>query len=158
MSVSSQHRIIRPANRLRVKVRLSDLTVSELMAKANRVMAAIAKSYPKWLQADLHALTAAYQKLRLAPQDPAARAELFRIAHEIRGQAAGFGYGLAGEAGGSLCYCLNRRETFSEVDLQVIEAHIDAISVCLKQSLKGDGGSVGRELSAELSALIERTR
>lgn len=158
MSVSSQHRIIRPANRLQVKVLLSDLTVSELMAKANRVMAAIARSYPKWLQADLQALTAAYQKLRQMPQDPAAKAELFRLAHDIRGQAAGFGYDLASEVGGSLCHCLNRHETFSEVDLQVIEAHIDAISVCLKKSLNGDGGAVGRELSAELSALIERTQ
>ncbi|MDP6874617.1 MAG: Hpt domain-containing protein [Alphaproteobacteria bacterium] len=154
---SSQHRIIRPANRLQVKMRLSDLTVSELMAKANQVMAAMAKSYPKWLQADLEDLAAAYRKLCEVPQDQAVKAELFRISHDIKGQAAGFGYDLAGEVGGSLCYCLNRRETISEVDLQVIEAHIDAFTACVKQSLKGDGGTIGRELSAELSALIERT-
>ncbi|MBT6911185.1 MAG: hypothetical protein HOA21_08540, partial [Rhodospirillaceae bacterium] len=51
MNSSEQHRIIRPANRLQIKARLSDLTVTQMMAKAHEVMATIAQGYSKWLLA-----------------------------------------------------------------------------------------------------------
>lgn len=64
MSLSSQHRIIRPANRLHIKARFSDLSVSQMMAKAHRVMAVIAQSYSQCLRADLEALAAVQKKLQ----------------------------------------------------------------------------------------------
>ena len=56
-----------------------------------------------------------------------------------------------------LCDFLERHELIEEVQLKVVEAHISAIRAYLRQSLKGDGGSVGQELTAELSGLIQRT-
>ena len=158
MPIPKQHRIIKPENRLQSKMRLSKLSVSELMAKANAVMAAIAASYPEWLQKDLEKLIAAHERLREDPLDEAARSELFRTAHDIRGQAAGFGYDLASHAGGSLCQCLRQRPGLSTADLHVVDAHINIIRACLGQSLKGDGGAIGQELVAELNILIERTK
>ena len=106
MNSSEQHRIIRPANRLQIKARLSDLTVTQMMAKAHEVMATIAQGYSKWLLADLKALIKAHDGLRQNPNDADVKAELFRIAHDVRGQAASFGYDLASEMGASLCHYL----------------------------------------------------
>lgn len=158
MTTIKQHRVVHPENRLQVKTRLSELSVAELMAKAHEVMAEIAKSYPKWLQKDLDKLIAAHERLNAEPQDTVSRAELFSTAHDIRGQAAGFGFDLASDVGGSLCQCLKQRQDLSGVDLHVIDAHINVIRACLRQKLKGDGGAIGQELWAELTTLIERTK
>ncbi len=158
MKTVKQPRVFQPENRLQVKTRVSDLTVEQLMAKANKIMAAMAENYPKWLRKDLEKLIAAHEKLVADPCDEASRADLFRTAHDIRGQAAGFGYDLASHAGGSLCQCLRQRPVLSAADLHVIDAHINIIRACLGQSLKGDGGAIGQELLTELNILIERTK
>ena len=121
MSIASQHKIIRPANRLHVKARISDLSVSQMMANAHRVMAVIAQSYSQWLRADLEGLMRSYKLLRAeldndADRD-AHRKDLFRISHDIRGQAASFDYDLASDIATSLCGYLERHEKMKEVQL-----------------------------------------
>jgi|APSaa5957512535_1039671.scaffolds.fasta_scaffold255020_1 chemotaxis protein histidine kinase CheA len=153
MSLSSQYRPIRPVNRLHGKAQFSEFSVPQMMAKAHRAMEAIAKNYSQWLQADLELLTAAQMNLRAAPHDPVHKSELFQIAHDIRGQAAGFGYELAGELATSLCRYLERTDHMGSVQLKVIAAHIDAIRAYVAQASSGDGGAVGRELLARLTAL-----
>lgn len=157
MSVSSEYRIIRPANRLHIKARFSDLSVAQMMARAHRVMDKLAKDYTQWLRVDVEALLAARQKLCADPRDALGRADLFRIAHDIRGQAASFGYDLASEIATSLCQYLERRTRLESVDLEIIEAHIDAIRAYMGQPSKGDGGALGQEVMAELTASIQRT-
>jgi len=156
MSLSNEHRIFRPANPLSIKARRSDLTIAEMMAKSHQVMADLAKDYPQWLRSDLEALAAANKRLRAEPHNCAGKPDIFRIAHDIRGQAPGFGYALAGDISASLCQYLERTERFEAAELHIVEAHIKAIRACVLQSLKGDGGAVGQELLAELAALIQR--
>lgn len=156
MSLSSQHRIIRPANRLHIKARFSDLSVSQMMAKAHRVMAVIAQSYSQCLRADLEALAAVQKKLQAQPNGAGNKAELFRISHDIRGQAASFGYDMASHVGTSLCQYLERQDYLGANQLKVVDAHINAIRAYLRQFLKGDGGAVGQAIMVELEALIQR--
>jgi len=156
MSQSNQHRIFRPDNLLNIKARRSDMSVAEMMAKSHQVMADIAKDYPQWLRSDLKALVTANKKLRAEPHNGAGKPDLFRIAHDIRGQAPGFGYALAGDISASLCQYLERTERFEAAELHIVGAHIKAIRACVLQSLKGDGGATGQELMAELTALIQR--
>ena len=157
MSIASQHKIIRPANRLHIKARISDLSVSQMMANAHRVMALIAQNYSQWLCADLGGLSRSFENLSAEPGNGDHRNDLFRISHDIRGQAASFDYDLASDIATSLCGFLERHEKIEEVQLKVVEAHISAIRAYLRQSLKGDGRSVGQELMAEISGLIQRT-
>ena len=157
MSIASQYKIIRPANRLHIKARISDLSVSQMMANAHRVMALIAQNYSQWLCADLDGLSRRFEYRSAEPGNGDHRNDLFRISHDIRGQAASFDYDLASDIATSLCGFLERHEKIEEVQLKVVEAHISAIRAYLRQSLKGDGGSVGQELTAELSGLIHRT-
>lgn len=154
MSLSSQHRIIRPAKRLHFKARDSDLSVSQTMAKAHRVMAAIAKIYAQWLSADLEALSAIQENLHAAPNDAGGKRELFRIAHEIKGQAGGFGYRPVGEIAASLCQYLEKIETLGSVQMKIIDAHIDAMRAYLERS--GEGGAGDRGTVARLAVMITR--
>ena len=80
------------------------------MAKAHRVMAVIAQSYSQWLRADLEALAAVQKKLQAQLNGAGNKAELFRISHDIRGQAASFGYDMASHVGTSLCQYLERQD------------------------------------------------
>jgi hypothetical protein len=154
--LSNQHRIIRPAKRLHFKARNSDLSVSQTMAKAHRVMAAIAKNHGQWLSADLEALSAIQKKLHAAPSDAGGKSKLFHIAHEIQDQAGSFGYGPVGEIGASLCQYLEKTEKLGSVQMKVIDAHIDAMRANLARSSAGGGG--GRVIMAPLAAMITRAR
>ena len=101
-----------------------------------------------------------YKLLRAELDNDAHRNDLFRISHDIRGQAASFGYDLASDIATSLCRYLERHEhheRLQEPQLKVIDAHISAIRAYLRQSLQGNGGVIGQELMAELSSLVART-
>jgi chemotaxis protein histidine kinase CheA len=98
--------------------------------------------------------------LRAAIADPDGRAaaldSLYRIAHDMKGQAATFGYPLATDVAALLCKVLAGRPRLDAAALKIAETHVNGLSVVLRTGLSGDGGATGVELLARLRTLAER--
>lgn len=80
--------------------------------------------------------------------------EVYRLFHDLQGQAALFGYPLlASMAQG---FCVYWRSAEGEVGperLPVMLAHLDAARLVLESKLEGQGGATGRAMLAELEAV-----
>lgn len=126
----------------------------EILDRAERAVEELSGDYAYWAQQDIDGLREA---VALARSDPAnakaAIADIYRHALDLKGQGGGFGYGLITAVGDLLNKFMEGRTTISAVDFEIIEAHIDALQVVLRDGMKGDGGAVGAELLEGLRRL-----
>jgi len=83
------------------------------------------------------------------------RAELFRAAHDIKGDAATFGYPSAGVAAESLCRIIEHAPDLDQVPSTLIEHHINAIQAIVRARTRLDAVSTASELSRQLRGVAD---
>lgn len=149
--------IIHPPNLLKMKVGSGGVDPGRI-ARAEAAVAELAQSYLDWALKDLATLQSQLEKARAEPANRRQRLkELFQTAHDMKGQGSTFGYPLVTQVAKHLChYIEGHLGRDSMPDLAVIGAHVDALTVVLRQRISGDGGAEGRLLVSELETLVER--
>lgn len=129
---------------------------ARMLARAEAAVADLARSYASWAGADIDKCAEILAATRAAPSServPMAR-EIHGVAHNIKGQGSSFGYPLMTRLGQSLCQLTRRKPTFSEADLDLVGAHIEAMRLVLAKEIRGDGGELGDRLGARLEEKV----
>src|SRR6185295_19162655 len=83
------------------------------------------------------------------------REELFRAAHDIKGDAATFGYPSAGAAAESLCRIIEHAPDLEKVPSDLIAHHINAIQAIVRERTKMDTVAMTSELSKQLRGVAD---
>jgi chemotaxis protein histidine kinase CheA len=81
--------------------------------------------------------------------------ELFRAAHDIKGDAATFGYPSAGAAADSLCRIIEHAPELERVPSNLIAHHINAIQAIVHERTRLDTVAMAGELSRELRGVTD---
>jgi hypothetical protein len=133
-----------------------DRKMEAVLARAQAAVADLAKTYVPNTIADLDRCAVL---LKSAREDAGARAssvkDLYGIAHNIKGQGSSFGYPLVTRIGHSLCTLVRQERDFSDADLGVIQAHLDALRLILAKEIKGEGGEIGAKLASRLENMVQ---
>jgi hypothetical protein len=133
-----------------------DRKMEAVLARAQAAVADLAKTYAPNTIIDIDRCATL---LKNARENPAARAasikDLYGIAHNIKGQGSSFGYPLVTRIGHSLSTLVRQERDFSDADLGVIQAHLDALRLILAKDIKGEGGEVGAKLAARLENMVK---
>lgn len=138
---------------------LADLDILEA---AKTQIAAMADDYTDWVKETITELVKAHEDAAAAfasNKDDDTKAALARIndsAHELRGQGGVFGYPLISEFGKSLYNCTTVSARVTENLLEFVKAHIDGITAVINGNIKGDGGTIGKELLESLAAAQQK--
>ncbi|WP_425407506.1 Hpt domain-containing protein [Hwanghaeella sp.] len=148
-------KIERPPNRLADKVpKTGGKTLKQAIADADRAIDRLSKDYGKHLADDMAALEKYMAAVKSAPT-AANLKTLFRLVHNMRGQAATFGFPLITEVGRSLCLYLLETEHESEVNVALIEQHVNALRVIYREKIEGQGDTVSRQVVEALMKAVE---
>jgi len=128
------------------------------LARAEAAVKALARDYLGWAQADLVQCRAHLAAATAAPDNCAAPiADLFGVAHNIKGQGASFNYPLMTELGESLCLLTRDSTGFASANLPLIAAHLDLMDEILGGEISGPGDAPlqarVRALAAAVSAV-----
>ncbi|MDQ7249252.1 Hpt domain-containing protein [Dongia sedimenti] len=133
-----------------------DRKMEAVLARAQAAVADLAKHYGANTLGDLDQCAALLKTAREAPDRRAAAIkDLYGIAHNIKGQGGSFGYPLVTRIGHSLCTLVRQEREFSDADLGVVQAHLDALRLILTKDIKGEGGEVGARLAARLENMVK---
>ena len=133
-----------------------DRKMEAVLARAQAAVADLAKTYAPNTVADLDRCAALLKAAREhANTRPASVKELYGIAHNIKGQGSSFGYPLVTRIGHSLCTLVRQERAFSDADLGVMQAHLDALRLILAKDIKGEGGETGAKLAARLENMVK---
>lgn len=147
----------KPANSNQPEAEASDTPrISSVLARAEAAVADLAKDYAKWALADVAKARAALSAASDGRADRSRHVEaLFRVAHDLKGQGASFGFPLITKLGQSLCALTrDRARQYQDKHLDLAQSHLEAIELVLTKGIKGEGGKVGAELVAKLEGRV----
>ncbi len=84
-------------------------------------------------------------------------AEIFELAHNIKGLGGSFGYYLMTDIGASLCEYIRHTENIATLKTHVIAAHIHAMDMVASEGIEGSGGERGQEIFTHIQDTIAQS-
>jgi hypothetical protein len=152
----ADHQVITQPNPLRkVLRRVSDEDLDDPIGRAEKALAGLSGEFRNWMVIESDRLTAAHAAILAHGFTDATRDELFRAAHDVKGDAATFGFPSAGAAAESLCRIIEHAPDLSRVPAELIAHHINAIQAIVAERTKLDTISVASELSRRLRGVAD---
>ncbi len=152
----ADHHVITPPNTLKHAIRpVIDRDLDDPVARAEQALANLSGEFKTWMRSECDRLAAAHAAILKKGFDPQTRGELFRAAHDIKGDASTFGFPAAGVAAESLCRILEHAPDLAVVPPDLIQHHIDAIQAIVREHNTIEKAGVANELSARLRTVAD---
>ncbi|TYL85370.1 Hpt domain-containing protein [Bradyrhizobium rifense] len=150
------HQIITQPNPLRKVLRRVDKKdMDDPIARAEQALADLSGEFKIWMTTEVNRLSSAYVAIRNDGFTKGRRDELFHAAHDIKGDAATFGFPAAAGAAESLCRILEHAPDLERVPAELFTHHINAILAIVHENTKLDSISVSAELSRRLRKVAD---
>lgn len=150
------HHVITRPNPLRHVLRYDDKNPDDPVARAERALADLSCEFDSWMAEECDRLAAAHAAVLKSGFTPAARDELFHAAHDIKGDAATFGYAAAAAVAASLCRIIEHAPDLAAAPADLIAHHIQAIQAIVREQTDDIGRiGVAETLSAHLRGVAD---
>ena len=152
----ADHHVITQPNPLRkVLRRVAEQDLDDPVARAEKALAGLSGEFKNWMGIESDRLAAAHAAVLKDGFTSVTREELFRAAHDIKGDAATFGFPSAGAAAESLCRIIEHAPELDKVPSDLIAHHINAIQAIVHERSKSDTISMASELSRRLRGVAD---
>jgi HPt (histidine-containing phosphotransfer) domain-containing protein len=152
----ADHHVITQPNPLRkVLRRVAEKDLDDPVARAEKALAGLSGEFKNWMATETDRLAAAHDAILKDGFTKAAREELFRAAHDIKGDAATFGFPSAAATAESLCRIIEHAPDLAKVPSNLIAHHINAIKAIVHERTKLDTASTASELSRRLRGVAD---
>ena len=150
------HYVITQPNPLRkVLRRVDERDLDDPVARAEEALAGLSGEFSDWMLVEADRLTAAHAAILKNGFNDKAAEELFRAAHDIKGDAATFGYPSAAVAAESLCRIIEHAPELEKVPPELIKHHINAIQAIVHNHTRLDSTKVATELGRRLRGVAD---
>jgi len=152
----ADHHVITQPNHLRnVLLRVPESDLDDPVGRAEKALAGLSGEFKNWMTIEADRLSAAHITVLRDGLNTETREELFRAAHDIKGDAATFGFPSAGAAAESLCRIIEHAPDLDRVPSELIAHHINAIQAIVRERTKLDTVSVASALSRQLRGVAD---
>src|SRR5438552_18616586 len=150
------HHVITQPNPLRkVLLRVPESDLDDPVGRAEKALAGLSGEFKNWMTIEADRLSAAHAVVLRNGFTVDNREELFRAAHDIKGDAATFGYPSAGAAAESLCRIIEHAPDLGKVPPDLIVHHINAIQAIVRGRTKLDTAVMATTLSRQLRSIAD---
>ncbi len=126
---------------------------AELLAKAEAAVEALKEGYREHLIAAGQRLAELRSAYAAGPDRLETARDLYASGHDLKGQAATFGYELVTEVADLLCDILRPGELVQVTALNVVDKHIETLLNLIDQDFQGSGGETGQAVLQHLRSL-----
>ena len=121
--------------------------------RAEAAMETLKSEFKDWLTDDIARLAKVRAGFALTPTTEM-RADLFRAAHDLKGQADTYGYPLVARVAASLANLLDEANTKPVIPQNLVDAHVAAIQIAFRDKVNVTNDAVAAALAAELEARV----
>jgi HPt (histidine-containing phosphotransfer) domain-containing protein len=152
----ADHHVITQPNPLRkVLRRVAEKDHDDPIARAEKALEGLSGEFKNWMGIETDRLAATHAAILREGFTNFSREELFRAAHDIKGDAATFGFPSAGAAAESLCRIIEHAPDLDEVPSDLIAHHINAIQAIVRERTRPDTAGMASELSRQLRGVAD---
>ena len=156
ISTFVDHHVITQPNPLRdVLRRVAERDLDDPVARAEKALAGLSGEFKNWMTIEADRLADAHASILRDGLTDLTRQELFRAAHDIKGDAATFGFPSAGAAAESLCRINEHAPDLDPVPSNLVAHHINAIQAIVRERTKLDTAATAGELSRQLRGVAD---
>ena len=150
------HHVITQPNPLRkVLRRVEEKDMDDPVARAEQALAGLSGEFKDWMAIEVQRLSAAWTAVQKDGFTKKLRDELFHAAHDIKGDAATFGFPSAAGIAESLCRVIEHAPDLQKVPPELFTHHINAILAIVHENTRLDTISVSAELSRRLRKVAD---
>ena len=152
----ADHHVITQPNPLRkVLLRVPESDLDDPVGRAEKALAGLSGEFKNWMTIEADRLSAAHAAVLRGGFTNETREELFRAAHDIKGDAATFGFPSAAAAAESLCRIIEHAPDLDRVPADLITHHINAIQAIVRERTKLDTTVMASALSKQLRGVTD---
>jgi HPt (histidine-containing phosphotransfer) domain-containing protein len=151
------HEIITPENKLRELVSERPLAPGEddPVARAERALTELSPDFGIWMHAECERLDKARRALVKGGFTATNKEALFHAAHDIKGEAATFGYPLVAGAADSLCRLIEHTPDPTRIPLALVDQHVDAVRAIYREYVNSDAEELAARLTQKLREVTD---
>lgn len=146
----ADHEVITPPHGLRTIVSVAPDADEDPVARAEAALAELSSEFGTWMHAECDRLEAARQSAAQFGLTQTTHGELFRAAHDIKGEAATFGFPALVGVADSLCRLLEHAPELARVPLTLLDQHVDALRAIAREYSRPDLPDVASALTKRL--------
>ena len=151
------HEVITPENKLRKVVSTKPLLPGEddPVARAEKALADLSSEFSSWMTAECDRLDQARRAIAAGGLTEANKDAVFHAAHDIKGEAATFGYPLVAAAADSLCRLIEHTPDPTRIPVKLVDQHVDAVRAIHREYAHSDAKELATTLTKRLRAVTD---
>ena len=148
--------VIQVPNTLKLKVggRFGGIDPGAI-AKAEAALKSLSSNFSEWLQDEITKLDGARARIKAEAWTAETAENLYLRAHDLKGLGTTYEFPLITRIAASLCKMIDDADTRLNAPMHIIDAHIDAIKACVRDSIKDASNPIGKMLAEELEAKVK---
>jgi chemotaxis protein histidine kinase CheA len=153
----SDHEVITPPNKLRkaVSAAAAGEADDDPVARAEAALANLSNEFSTWMNDECAKLDAARREVKTNGFTKATHQALFHAAHDIKGDAATFGFPLVAAPADSLCRLLEHTSDMTRIPLTLVDQHVDAVRAIIRENDRLESASTAESLTVRLREVTE---
>ncbi len=151
----ADHEVITPPHALRKAVAQVADPDDDPVARAEAALAQLSTEFAGWMHAECERLEAARRQVASVGFTEETHGELFRAAHDIKGEAATFGYPAVGIVAHSLCRLIEHTPDTTRIPLALVEQHVFAVRAIAREHARPDLGAIATSLTKRLREVTD---
>lgn len=149
------HEVITPPHKLRKAVGKPSAVMDDPVARAEQALAQLSGEFTTWMNDECERLDAARHAVAASGFNAKTRQALFHAAHDIKGQAATFGYPAVEGAAESLCRLIEHSPDLNRVPIALVEQHVNAVRAIIRENTRPDAAAVAAQLTTTLRTVTD---
>jgi len=151
------HEVITPENTLRKMVSVKPLLPGEIhpIERAEKALANLSTEFSSWMDTECERLEKAHRNVAAAGFNKTNKEALFHAVHDIKGEAATFGFPLVAAAADSLCRLLEYTPDANRIPLKLVDQHVDAVRAIYREYAHSDAKELAATLTKRLRVVTD---
>jgi HPt (histidine-containing phosphotransfer) domain-containing protein len=153
----SDYEMITPPNKLRMAV--SQVSGKDAfddpVKRAEEALAALSSEFSSWMDSECERLDAARKAIKTKGVDKKTREALFHAAHDIKGEAATFGYPFVAASADSLCRLIEHTPDMKRIPISLVDQHVDAVRAIIREKARPDIEQIADTLTRKLREVTD---
>jgi HPt (histidine-containing phosphotransfer) domain-containing protein len=150
------HEVIMPSNPLRKLV--SEVPFGEEddpVARAEQALAELSGEFAAWMEEECERLDLARHAVKVKGFIVQTHSDLFHAAHDIKGEAATFGFPAVAAAAESLCRLIEHTPDMRKIPLSLVDQHVDAVRAIYREYARSDAEEIAAVLTKRLRQVTD---
>lgn len=152
----AEHEVITRPNELRRVISANPPAGGDdPVARAEQALAELSNEFSHWMESECERLDKARQTVKASSFANSSKEMLFHAAHDIKGEAATFGYPAVAAAADSLCRLIEYTQDPTRIPITLVDQHVDAVRAIIREYDQSDAVDLARKLTERLREVTD---